>query len=361
MDKNTLNNFDNNIKLVIDHYRRPFIWAVIIALFAWLCISVQEIVFLFLFSYAISILIDPVVTRLEKKGVSRSCSIFGFLSTIIIILIMIIVLAVPKLISEYQGFVSNFDENVKAIIDSANKLLGTLFGITIDTDLGHIATQVRERAINATSEERHRVAELVWNTLFKGYSVTLTLVNLCMAPFFIFYMSRDLDKIHGMLGHLLPDNLRERVSTIGSEVVKYIHMFFKGQITVALIMACLYSFSLFIVGVKYSLLVGVIAGLVGVVPYLGVILGLILALLITFLTDGTLSQYIYATLAIFIPNLFEAFVLQPKIVGKSVGFNPFAVIVILLIGGQLFGIIGMIIAIPLAAIFMVVAKNLLNK
>ncbi|MDR2337132.1 MAG: AI-2E family transporter [Deltaproteobacteria bacterium] len=361
MNKQTLDNFDSSFKLIVFHYRKLLIWGVVLGLLVWLCLAVQEIAFLFVASYGISLLLDPLVTRLETKGIARSVSILALMFLLIFILVLVVILAIPVVIEEYQNLVNIITNDFANISYKIEQTLLNLFGIELELNLLAIFENFKERALNSSAEQRQELASIVKNTLFKGYSATLTILNLIMTPFFVFYMTRDLDKIHIVVGNFLPENIRHKVAITAQEVLNYVYAFFKGQLTVGIIMAFLYSITLWIAGVHFAFLIGFIAGILGIVPYLGVILGLLIAFLVTTIYNPSWSQYFYVVLAFIIPNLLESFVLQPKIVGKSVGFNPFTVIIILLIGGQLFGLLGLLLAIPVAAAIMVILRNIFKE
>ena len=361
MNKETLKQFDNSLKLIVFHYRKLIVWGITLALLAWLFIAVQGIVVLLLVSYGVALLIDPLVTRLEKKRIPRGVSVSVLMCLLLLAVVLIVIVAIPVISGEYSTFVNSLSEDLSIFNHKIEQTLHNWFNIDIQIDLAAKFENLKGRLISVYSEDKGRLFDIVRTTLFKGYSVTLTLVNLVMLPFFIFYMTRDLEKIHLVLGSFLPANISKEVAAVGSEVVSYTRAFFRGQLTIAFIMVFLYSIALWMVGAPFAFFIGFIAGLIGIIPYVGFAIGLFLGMLVTTVYNPSLSQYIYVLLAFVIPSTIESFVLQPKILGKSVGFNPLTVIIILLIGGQLFGIIGLLLAVPVAAATLVIMRNIFEN
>jgi predicted PurR-regulated permease PerM len=141
--------------------------------------------------------------------------------------------------------------------------------------------------------------------------------------------------------------------------MNHVYAFFRGQMTVACVMAVLYWLGLWMVGLPWAFVVGMVSGLLNVVPYLGIAIGAVLATIITLVTEPTLTQLILVWAVFASVQLLEGFVLTPKIVGEQVGIHSLTVIIALIIGGQLFGFAGLILAIPGAAALKVLVNQFL--
>lgn len=197
----------------------------------------------------------------------------------------------------------------------------------------------------------------VWNALLQGYSVTLTIVNLALLPFITFYLSESFPKIHSNTIALLPISLRPPVIKITTEIDTILRAFIKGQVVVGAILFLLFAFALGVMGVKLWLLLAFISGFGQMVPYAGFLLGIILSTVMAIVTFGTFSSVVIVWIIYVLIQLIEGFFITPKVVGKSVSMSPLEVIVALFAGGALFGLLGIFLAVPLAAAFKVIFKD----
>jgi len=297
MDRETLKQFDNNLKLIVFHYRKLIVWGITIALLVWLCMAVQEIVLLLLISYGVALLIDPLVTEFENKKVPRAVSVSVLMCMLLLAVVLIVIVAVPVIVSEYSAFASNLPEDLSIFNRKIEQTIYNWFNIDIQFDLVARFEYLKDKFVATYSEDKGRLLDIARTTLFKGYSATLAVINLVMLPFFIFYITRDLEKIHFVFGSFLSKNISREVSAIGGEVVSHTRAFFKGQLTIALIMIILYSVALWMAGLPFAFFIGFIAGLIGVIPYVGFTIGVLLGMVITTVYNPSVSQYIYVLLA----------------------------------------------------------------
>jgi predicted PurR-regulated permease PerM len=174
----------------------------------------------------------------------------------------------------------------------------------------------------------------------------------------LFYLLRDWDTTLDHLAGWLPDRLRPRVEGIVREIDAVLSQFVRGQVMVILVMAVIYSLALWIVGLDYALAVGLVAGILVFVPYLGVVVGVLLGTLAAWAQFGTLAGLLPVWGVFAVGQLLEGMVITPWLVGEKVGLHPVAVIFALMAFGQLLGFVGVLIAIPAAAVFLVGLRHL---
>jgi predicted PurR-regulated permease PerM len=163
------------------------------------------------------------------------------------------------------------------------------------------------------------------------------------------------------LRELLPRHKAAQTISIINECDEVLSAFFRGQLIVMLALGCIYAIGLKIVGIQVSLLIGLIAGLLSIVPYLGFSIGLILGLLAAAVQFHDGMHLIYVLIVFIIGNMLEGMVLTPWLVGDKIGLHPVAVIFAVLAGGQLFGFIGILLALPVAAVLMVLLRHLKHQ
>ena len=182
--------------------------------------------------------------------------------------------------------------------------------------------------------------------------------NLFLVPVVAFYLLRDWDKMMANLGMLLPRNVEPVAVTLLKECDEVLGAFFKGQLMVMVALGVVYSLGLGLIGLQFAILIGMLAGLASIIPYMGFALGFAAALIVAlFQFDGLSGMAMVVAVFVF-GQAMEGWVLTPMLVGDKIGLHPVAVIFALMAGGQLFGFIGLLIALPMAAIIMVLLRHL---
>ena len=342
-------------------HRKLVFWTLFGLCLLWLLAAVKEVTALLLMSYALAILLEPMVSRIERVGISRSNAIISFGVLLIAGVVTVLGLAVPAAIQEYSRLMEVFPGFVEQTANSAVGLLREWFGIELNIAPDQVLSRIKESSSLIGVEQLKNVGTAAASTLLSGYSLTLTILNLTLLPFFVYYVACDLAGIHRFLGSFMAPNVKAQVSSIGEEILGHVYAFFRGQITVSLIMAGLYVVGLFLVGLPYALAVGLIAGVLNIVPYLGIGVGLVFATIITLVTEPSWNQVLLVWGVFVGVQLVEGSFLTPKIVGESVGIHPLAAMLALIVGGQLFGLVGLIIAIPGAAAARVLVRRMLTQ
>ena len=191
--------------------------------------------------------------------------------------------------------------------------------------------------------------------------VFVALMNLLLFPVFTFYMLRDWDRLTAWLLGLVPPRNRARANALGAQIDARIGAFVWGQLLVAACLAGLYACGLWAIGLDSAIAIGVVAGFMSIVPYLGLVVGLALSLSLCALQFG-LGWQLGATVGVFLgAQLVETLFITPKVMGEKVGLHPLVVMVVLISGGSLFGILGTIFAVPMAAAAQVVLGDFLRE
>jgi predicted PurR-regulated permease PerM len=339
-------------------YRRTVFWVLSAAFLLVLLAAVKEVTTLVLAAYGIALLLDPIVSSLEKRRVSRSVSIICIFIILLAAVLALIIIAGPAIVQEYQDLIQFLPGYLRTVGEKIAGFLQAWLGISVAASVDKYTDDAKQYVSALGVDQVKTFALGIGQTVLKGYSIVLTLVNLCLLPFFVYYIARDLRLIHRFLGSFVSAEARDSISVIGDEILTHVYAFFKGQLTVSVILALLYFIGFSIVGLPSALIVGLIAGLLNVVPYLGMTIGLILATVITAVSQPTLWQFGLVYLVFIIVQGLEGNVLTPRIVGKSVGLHPLGVMLLLIIGGKLFGLLGLVLAIPAAATIRVLFRHL---
>ncbi len=342
--------FQKNLKTIV--------WTIILALFIWLALAVREVTSLLLASYATAILLEPIVSRLQRAGVSRTIAIIWLGSILILLLAILLIVAGPWFLEQTSALIKNFPSYVNFLREKLNPVLLKYAGMNADQVLNRFWNTGEEWAQAVNPESIRSIFSAAMSTVLKGYSVTLTIVNLIFLPFFVFYILRDLDGIHKGMLKLVPAHLRSTVRVAGREILDVIYAFCRGQFTICAIGAVLFGIALWLVGLESGFLIGVITGFLNIVPYLGMAIGVVTGTVVAIVTTQSWSLVLLVWLAFFIVNFSQDTFITPRMMGKQMGLHPLGVMLALIVGGHLLGLLGILIAIPAAASLRVLYHHL---
>jgi len=320
-------------------------------------------------SFALAYLLNPIVYQAEKRGLSRTMSSIVAILLVTLVITAFMAYVVPDLWAESTKAGSKIAENFtpenavrqRAVLRRYSPALERVAGDKIEKFLSDPAAFYNENMTTpatATVDENGNVKA----TATGGGSVILsTLVSsldLMLVPFFVFYILIDFQNWRDSLEDLIPPRFREPFSRLFDESGRILESYVRGQLLIGAIMAVCYAVGFWFLGVPAWAGIALIAGLLNAIPYVGTILGIILAGGFTVAGGGGVWD-VAAVLGVFVAvQSLEGYVLTPKILGGRLNLHPMAVFLGLLIGGKLFGILGVILAIPAIAIGKVFFKFL---
>ena len=187
------------------------------------------------------------------------------------------------------------------------------------------------------------------------------LMNLVLIPVVTFYLLRDWDLLIKGIRELLPRKIEPTVSTLASEIDEVLGAFVRGQLMVMFALGVIYTAGLWLIGLDLAFIIGMGAGLLSVVPYLGTAVGLVAAVLAAIFQFQDLFHTIMVLLVFGAGQMLEGMVLTPKLVGDRIGLHPVVVIFAVLAGGQLFGFLGILLALPVASALNVLVRHLRDE
>ena len=343
----------------------PPLWILTTAAFVlvvWLIISLKELFVLLLLGYFIAYAIDPLVTRLERKGASRSIAFFGVCGSAILLLVVGLVTAFPAIVDEFHKLSDNLQSYVQTGRSKLTPALERLQGYLPESlrstlDFHDINSVVSGLVGQVSGDTLKNVGRTVLETLLKGYNRVLTIVNIALLPFIVFYISVDLPVIHRFFLSAFPTTRRSKVKHIFSEIDGYVSAFVRGQALVCCVLFVLYAIGLGALGVDLWFLLAFIAGFGNMIPYVGTISGIVLSCLMALVTFGDVSHVLWVLGVFAIVQFLEGMVITPRIMGESVGLSPLVIILALFAGGQLFGLLGIFLAVPAAATLRVLVRH----
>jgi predicted PurR-regulated permease PerM len=333
---------------------------------AWLAIAVLIVLALwllgpvltpFVVAAVIAYALTPLVNRLDDLGNGRMPRLLVvvivellFVLTVLGVVLMI----VPIMATELPAM----REQAPALFDSLNNSLKpwlAQFGIHVSLDLSSIKAVVL-KYLNANYED---VFGPVMSSIKLGGSVALAVVgNALLIPVALFYLLMDWDNFVAHVLQLVPLKLRPGVDSFTDEADGVLGQYLRGQLLVMLIMAVFYSVGMALFGLDLALPIGIFTGLAMFVPYLGFGIGLILAAIAGALQFASIKALVMVAVVFGLGQVLESMFLTPRLVGERIGLHPLAVIFALLAFGQLFGFVGVLIALPASAVLLVGIRRL---
>lgn len=335
-------------------------WPLVFAVFAVggvLFYLLQPILLPFVLGGLLGYLGDPLVDRIERRGVSRGVGVLLVFFMFTSILLLAIGFAVPLLLQQLDGLINSIPRVYAWVRDVALPWL-----------------QQRTPLEGAALPQIDWSAELLsnWQSLSKvtaqtvsrltgsGLNLLLSLANAVLIPVVAFYLMRDWDDIAERVLTLLPRDWQSGTRHMVQEADEVVGAFLRGQFIVMCALGALYTAGLWLLGVQLALLLGFVAGLASIVPYMGFIVGIGASLLATWMQFQDWVPLFWVAVVFGVGQLVESFLLTPILVGDRIGLHPVAVIFALMAGGQLAGFVGVVIALPVAAVIMVFARHALQ-
>ena len=315
-------------------------------------------------SAGIAYICDPLIDRFEKKGFSRSTAIGICFASFVMGVILFFVLLIPPLfkqINQFSSDIAKLLENTEQYVQLGNRYLSDWTGSEINIDISNLKKIIPEWIANSSPELQKKAFSVISGLFTQGLGFLNTILNLLLLPIFTFYLLRDWDILVEKFRNLLPHSYRAMILDNLQEVDLRLNAFVRGQIKVCLYLAVLYTIGLLLVGIDLAIPIGILSGLLFIVPYLGTAFGIISSLLLALIDFGFSWQAIGVIVVFIVVQLIEGYYLTPKIIGESVGLSPLVVMVALLVGASLMGIWGMFLAIPITAILSVIGTDWLKR
>ena len=325
---------------------------------SWILLELKELVSLLVMGYAIAYVINPLLSVLERRKIPRTVGFFVLVGAAIAIIILLAATALPTISRQYAALTENLP---RYVIQAKERFAALAHQLNLPIEHGSIE-ELLQTLPTPSGETLKGFARTVGTALLSGYSVTMTIFNLALLPFLVFYIAVDWRSIHAAALSLFNGGIKNRVTAIGAEINGYISAFVRGQFTIGLILTGLYAVGLGIfVKVELWFLIAVIAGMGSLIPYFGLISGVLLGSIMALVTFGDLQHLLYTWLVFIVVQFVTDTFITPRVVGAGVGLSPLVVILALLAGGQLFGLLGLFLAIPITAALRVLFSHLHSR
>jgi predicted PurR-regulated permease PerM len=330
---------------------RRLMWLSVVLFAIWFFYSIRGILTPFILAFILAYIINPFVTYLEGRGVPRGISSLIAVLLFVGVVVTVTLFIMPVAVDQFQEILVG----VRAIASEAATLLNSGevfevladFGVPVDVIQGLISQQLTP----GLTQVLKSLFEGVFGVVSSISSLAMHVINVVIIPFLVFYILKDFRLILDRFWTLFPDPQRERVIHLGLVVDGLMGRYFRGMVVVAVIQGTIATVGLWAIGVRYPLVLGIMTGLLTLIPYVGLIVSLVVSALVALFSGEPAIAKVIGVIVLYLSQkIAQASVLEPKIIGGQVGLHPVLLIFSLLVFGYFLGFIGMLIAVPATAL-----------
>ena len=325
------------------------------------CIYSLSTIFLPVFiALILAYLLEPLVIPLEKKGINRTLAIFVVFAGFILLIVGSVDFLVVALKKEFSDVQINLPAYAARLYDVIPLSVKTYLEIETP-DKAYLQLVKGLDTLKGISFDLFKESfTFVTRAFASTLAFLLAILGYLITPVYLYYFLKDLPKLKKVSFDLVPCRLRDGLRDRLAEVDGILSAFIRGQLSVCAILAVLYSIGLYFIGIDLAIVIGTLAGITFIIPYVGTVLGILLAVSMALLKYHDLFHPVLCICWFALVQAAEGGIITPKIVGDKVGLHPVVTILALFIGGQLFGIIGMFLAVPITAALKVAMRELMT-
>jgi len=339
--------------------RPPFWWfrwvpltLLVVGLAALLYLAATPLVVPVALSFALAFMLEPVTEWFERRGFSRAIAVLLTIAAATLATLAILILLVPAVWNQLVASAQKLPGVVKVVGQKLHDLLGY-----VESHVDPEAYRRVREGLDSVQSDPSSIVSSVNGFLLSGLVGLLSFgssaVGLLIVPFFVYYLLLDLHKIRVGIDERIPLRHRDAASKLFDDIGNVLRGYVRGRVLVSIAMAVFYTLGLAVCGVPVPAAIGFIAGFVGIVPYLGVTTGILLAIGFAALDGAGLLQIVGIVVVFSVAQLLEDYVLTPRLIGDRLELHPLLVFIGLIVAGDLYGLLGLVMAIPVLAVLKV--------
>lgn len=337
---------------------KKIMWLSAILFGIWFVSSISSLLAPFLVSLVLAYVMNPIVERFEKWGVARWVTSLILILILLGLIILFFFLVLPVVLTQVEGIL----DSLSRLISDFNNWVWNSSMVKALEKYGVSSEEVRSTITSQFSPKLEDILKnLVRGLLMLASSISSLVTQIfyvVLVPFLTFYILADLPKIRQRFLMLFSHRYRDRVDSYLVSADEVIGLYLRGAITVALLQGVIIATIFSIVGIKYALMIGVIAAILDMIPYFGLIITMVLAAVVAMFSDPPiLPKVLFAALSIESLRIFETMYLSPRIVGSKIGLHPLLVIFSILVFFYFLGFLGLVIAVPTTALLITFIKE----
>ena len=308
-------------------------------------------------SFLLAYLLDPVIDWLEARGINRTLGVVMLLLGVAGVVALFAIFVIPLIVREFATFAKQVPHYIGRIKDSAIPWIEQTFNVKAPTSISEFAERFGYSLRELAQEAIRPLGGMAGRAVLGAYRLLLVLGGLILIPFFTFFFLRDFDKIAAVVVGLIPVRHRPWFKETYRDLDKALSGWIRGQLLVMLILGTLYSIGYVLVGIPLGLVIGILTGLMAFIPYLGATIGFVLALAMAFL-DWQGWGPVLGVVGVFgVVQTLDGLFITPNVLGHQTGMSPAVVVLALMVFGKLFGLVGVLLAVPMAAVINVMVRR----
>lgn len=323
----------------------------------WFFSLIWKLLFPFVAAFVIAYLLSPIVRALADRGVPRGLSAFVLILLALMAIAAVLLMVVPPIIGQITSLVASLDYlpgQIGAFSEKVNAWLSSLE----DYEPSPYAKPIVDNLVLRAQDVFAALFERALAFVTSLSQLATHIVNIIITPIFTFYLLRDMPKIKRWVRERVPRRFLDEAVETYQEIDRVLAGFIRGQFIVSTTEATFIGVGLTAIGVEYALLLGIFAGFANMVPYVGTYIGGIPALVVILLGPDVGRRLVLALILYVVVNLFDGYVLAPRIVGRRVGLHPVVTMIAMLVGAKFFGVVGFLAAVPVTATLKILGKKL---
>ncbi|WP_017462136.1 AI-2E family transporter [Dyella ginsengisoli] len=326
----------------------------IVAVIGYLVYLLAPVLMPFAIAAMLAYLGDPLADRLEKFGMGRTLAVTIVFVVLLLLTVGALLVLIPLISRQVDNLIQNLPRYGEWVRDTALPWLQAK--LRLDPHMFDTG-----RLVDAVKEHIGSIGTVLGKLSRSGVGVIMWMTNLVLIPVVAFYLLRDWDRLVAWIDAMLPRSIEPTVARLARDSDKVLGAFVRGQLLVMMALGLFYGAGLSVVGLSVGPLIGMVAGLLSFVPYLGFIIGFGAAVIAVLVQYGDWTHLLLVCGVFTIGQLLEGYVLVPKLVGDKIGLHPVAVIFAVLAGGYLAGFLGVLLALPAASVILVLLRYLTER
>ena len=323
----------------------------------WFFSLIWKLLFPFVAAFVIAYLLSPIVRALADRGVPRGLSAFVLILLALMAIAAVLLMVVPPIIGQITSLVASLDYlpgQIGAFSERVNAWLSSFE----DYEPSPYAKPIIDNLVLRAQDVFAALFERALAFVTSLSQLATHIVNIIITPIFTFYLLRDMPKMKRWVRERVPRRFLDEAVETYQEIDRVLAGFIRGQFIVSTTEATFIGVGLTAIGVEYALLLGIFAGFANMVPYVGTYIGGIPALVVILLGPDVGRTLVLALILYVVVNLFDGYVLAPRIVGRRVGLHPVVTMIAMLVGAKFFGVVGFLAAVPVTATLKILGKKL---
>lgn len=307
----------------------------------------------FIAGMILAYLADPLANRFQRWGMNRPFAVSSVFLVLLVVLVVSLLILIPLLVQQLK----QLGEAIPGIFNWVENTLAPQVQEWTGYDLTAELINARETLVENWRDAGGYLAQALGQIGRSGMAFASWITYVALIPVVTFYLLLDWNRLLTNIANLVPRQWADDTFRLARRCDEVLSSFLRGQLLVMLCLGIIYAVGLTLMGLNFGLLIGFVSGLVSIVPFLGFIVGLVIALVVALFQYATWWAVLGVILVFSIGQMAESVVLQPKLLGDKIGLHPVAVIFAVLAGGNLFGLTGVLLALPVAAVILVLLKE----